>query len=116
MGSCEIGVYAGGARSECGRWDASVECEVVPGPPLRGQLRGSTDAGAFAGDLPLDDQDGAFPARCGEQVTQHRCRDIERHVGHDGGVRGWSVAKDVAFGGAHVRSGSPMQRPGSRQR
>ena len=75
--------------------DPAVKREHEPGGTLRGHQRAAADPGAFAGDLPLSQQDRRMPLAGREQASQDRSRQMVRDIpDDDGSIEG--VAEGVA--------------------
>ena len=99
-----------GAGRESGCGDALYEGECEPRPPLGGELRSASHAGALAGDLPLCDKYRPIPTAKAEQSPQDRGRDVKGHIADQRPGLGWrGVPEDVAFGDAHMRRDGPTQ-------
>ena len=84
--------------------EPTVQGEAEPRPPLGRELRGAADPGPLLGDLPLDQENCADPARAAQKVPEHRGGQGEGDVADHGRPAGRCVPQDVAFGDAHVRT------------
>lgn len=62
---------------------ACVEVEAEPGGGLRGHQGAAADGGAFAGDLPLREQDRVRPCAGVQQASQERGGEVEGDVADD---------------------------------